>query len=102
MNSENDYVLFITESTTLKEPGVQLHNRLTNAVSKKLSEVRDDWNNAMRQVSDIVADTDSKITQSGYLLDEITISLGFTATGKVAFIAEAGVEASIAVKFKRK
>ncbi|WP_329562000.1 Pepco domain-containing protein [Kitasatospora sp. NBC_01266] len=37
----------------------------------------------------------------GFSVNEITVHLGLSASGKVAFIAEAGVEVSIEVTFKR-
>jgi hypothetical protein len=56
----------------------------------------------MKQVSALVSDSDSKVDNINFQLDEIKVALGFSATGKLAFIAEAGVEASIEVTFKRK
>lgn len=40
--------------------------------------------------------------QPGYELDSITIHLGFSAQGRVVFIAEAGIDASIEFTFTRR
>ena len=50
----------------------------------------------------MVSGTDDRVTAAGYELSEVNISLGFNAKGKLAFIAEAGVEASVSIVFKRK
>ena len=53
-----------------------------------------------KQVFDMLSATNETTTKAGYTLDEVSVSLGFSAKGKLAFIAEAGVEASVTVKFK--
>lgn len=99
--AKDDEVFFITASD-LKQPGVKLHSDTGATLTKKVSEVKKDWNAVMGQVSEIVSDTDVEMSKTGYVLDEITVALGFNAKGKLAFIAEAGVEASIEIKFKKK
>jgi hypothetical protein len=66
-----------------------------------------------RAAEDVKADLDKTIEQMksfltdlspsahGYLVDEVAFQLGFSAQGRVAFIAEAGVTSSITVTFKR-
>jgi hypothetical protein len=38
----------------------------------------------------------------GYELDEITFQLGFSAEGRIVFVAKAGVTTTISAKFTRK
>jgi hypothetical protein len=40
--------------------------------------------------------------QPGYELDSITVHLGFSAQGRVVFIAEAGIDASIEFTFTKR
>jgi hypothetical protein len=97
-------IFFITDQVRPRNSvGFQEHSdKGGNALSKKASEVKEDWNIMMAQLSDIMSNTEKTTESSRYQMDEITVKLGFTAKGKIAFIAEAGVEASIEVKFKRK
>jgi hypothetical protein len=97
---EQQDIFFVTGST-LKGPGVNLHGDTGATLTKKVIEVKEDWNAVMGQVSVIVSETDTVMSETKFVLEEITISLGFNAKGKIAFIAEAGVEASIEIKFKK-
>jgi hypothetical protein len=93
-------VVFITQPVIT--PGVTL-NRETPAqeIRRKLGEVKEDWVVVMQQVSEIISGTDAHTHAEGFRLSEVSVSLGFNAKGKLAFIAEAGVEASVSVTFKR-
>lgn len=93
-------VLFIAE-TTLPAGEVRLHKDVGKGLTRTLKEVKEDWDIVMVQVSHIISDTEAKIEQKKFKLDEITISLGFNAKGKLAFIAEAGIEASVSIKFTK-
>ena len=98
-------VYFISNATLLREPGIVEHKSLGSGLgyelSKKVDDVKNDWKRMMEDLQFIIDETERSATNKKYVLDEITVSLGFSATGKIAFIAEAGVEASIEVKFKR-
>lgn len=102
IQGKNDDIHFITANGLTRPGEVQLHKNSGNTLTRKVSQVKEDWNTVMKQVSVIVSDTDVEMSETGYSLNEITISLGFNATGKLAFIAEAGVEASIEITFTRK
>jgi len=84
-------------------PGeVNLHRDLGGDLTRSLEEVKEDWNVVMQQVAEIISGTDAKgLAKSGYQFGEINISLGFNAKGKLAFIAEAGVEASVSITFTK-
>ena len=95
-----DDVLFITAPALV--PGeVQLHRDFGKDLTRSLADVKKDWDVVMTQVAQLVSGTDSDLRETGYRLDEISVALGFNAKGKLAFIAEAGVEASISVKFTK-
>jgi hypothetical protein len=53
------------------------------------------------RIADALADAKSGSGSGGYSVDSITAHLGISASGRFFFIAEAGVEASIEVTWKR-
>lgn len=67
---------------------------------RTVDEVKADFNKVSEQLDTILATAFSKVT-AGMAVDAVEISLGFTAKGNLAFIAEAGVEASVKVVFKK-
>jgi len=97
----DDNVVFITSTKPL--PGeVRLHADWGDKVLvRSLSSVRDDWTAVTEQVMSIIGDSARATTTSGFTLDELSFGLAFTAKGKLAFIAEAGAEASVTLTFKR-
>jgi hypothetical protein len=100
-NISEQPVEFITRFTpppTSFEP----HSGPTEVLRKKVGDIKSDYQVLLNQLTFIIGDTDAKVKETGFTLDEIKISLGFNAKGRLAFIAEAGVEASIEVAFKRK
>src|SRR5881396_1991813 len=101
---EDDQVVLFQRGNTPLQPGeVQLHG-LTEFASRlfgrSIKDVKTDWEKVSKQVAEMISSTVMQAPQ-GFSLDEVTISLGFSAQGKLVFIAEAGVEASVEIKFKR-
>jgi hypothetical protein len=95
-------VPFISTAVVVQSPGVTLHKKSAiTTVSRTVAELKTDWNEMMQSVTLIIEDTERHTKESGFQLEEIEIGLGFNAKGKLAFIAEAGVEASLSVRFKR-
>jgi len=93
---------FITTAVVAKGPSVQLHKKsAVESVSRTVAELKTDWNEMMQSVTVIIEDTERHTKESGFQLTEIEVGLGFNAKGKLAFIAEAGVEASLSIRFKR-
>ena len=80
---------------------VELHSVGDDLLARSLEHVKDDWRIVSGQVLEMVSATNETTTKAGYKLDEVSIGLGFNAKGKLAFIAEAGIQASVTVKFKR-
>jgi len=102
-NIAEQEIYFVAPDVIVPGTHVNLQSgALQKAVTKKVGEIKEDYNAIVSQINFIIEGTDSQIKESGFKLDEIKIGLGFSATGKIAFIAEAGVEASIEITFKRK
>ncbi len=66
----------------------------------KLEEVKADWAKVTGQIGQMVAATDSQAPQ-GFRLSTVTVAVAFTAKGKLAFIAEAGVQSTVTLTFTR-
>ena len=94
--------MYFISSSSLTQPGFVDHKQTGSALVKKAEEIKEDWDVVITQLNFIISETEKNTVKNGFEMDEVTISLGFTAKGKIAFIAEAGVEASIEVKFKKK
>lgn len=67
---------------------------------RKLDDVKADFRRVLGQVEHLVSDLPHSI--KGYGIEELEVGLAFTAEGQLAFIAKAGVEASVKVQFKRR
>jgi hypothetical protein len=68
---------------------------------RKLEDVKADWKKVSAQIKEMM---DSVVTEvpKGFTFESVEISLGFSAEGKLVFVAEAGVEATVSLTFKRK
>ncbi len=98
----NDQVQFIT-SASLAPGSVELHKGDSSLrLTRSLEEVSADWQNASRQVLKMVAASETEATDSGFEISEVTVGLGFNAKGKLGFLAEAGMEASVEITLKRR
>jgi hypothetical protein len=93
------YVYFI--SPAKPPPGVATpHAFLDTLYPRRKEEVQQDWQVEIDQTVDLVSQNVDRAPK-GYQMDEIEVLLGFSATGQLAFIAQAGLEASIKVVFRR-
>jgi hypothetical protein len=86
------------------QPGqVELHS-LSDLAGKlfgrKLEDVKKDWKRVSAQVKDMVESVTADVPK-GFAFESLEISLGFSAEGKLVFVAEAGVEATVSLTFKR-
>lgn len=107
-----DTVPILVPATYQEEPG-EYHGAAQETAkeqalwgSSKVKEVKLDKEDYQRICTQVFAlvDAQEKVTPKsadGFRVDEVTVSLGVHASGGLAFIAEAGVEASIEVTFKR-
>jgi hypothetical protein len=83
------------------QPGeVELHSFGSRLFGRRLDDVKADWAKLSVQLRAMVDSFVPEVPQ-GFALDSLKISLGFSAQGKLVFIAEAGVEASVTIEFKR-
>lgn len=93
-------VLFIS-GTGLEAGEVEIHKGVAEKLVRSLADVKEDWRLVVNQVAEIFGTGTDQVANRGYRLSEVEVSLGFDARGRLAFIAEAGVEATISVKFER-
>jgi hypothetical protein len=96
-------ILFQGLKPALKAGSVQLES--FGSISDKIfgrtvEDVKADFEKVSRQINQVLATAFSQ-APGGLDLDTVEISLGFTAEGKLAFIAQAGVEATVSVTFKK-
>jgi hypothetical protein len=93
-------IAFITERQL--DPGeFSEHFRLPNVFTRPVEEVRKDWGVVLGQVSTLATEADTAVAGKALRLDSLTVELAFNAKGQLLFIAEAGVQASVSVTFKR-
>jgi hypothetical protein len=99
LQQDPEYVYFV--SPAKPPPGEATpHAFLDTLYPRRKEEVQQNWKVMIDHVVDLVSQNlDS--APKGYQMDEIDVSLGFSATGQLAFIAQAGLESSIKVVFKR-
>ncbi|MBX6359892.1 CU044_2847 family protein [Pseudacidobacterium ailaaui] len=96
-------VLFQGPAPVARPGTVQLHSFgsvMDKVFGRTVQDVKADFDKVSAQLDAILAGAFAKVT-SGMKMDEVEISLGFTGEGKLAFIAQAGVEASVKVTFRR-
>jgi hypothetical protein len=68
-------------------------------IPRKKEEVKEDWHRVMGQIQELLQDV--SLVPANFQLDEVEFQLGFSAQGKIVFVAEAGVDATVSVTFKR-
>ena len=73
---------------------------LARLVGRRVEDVQVDFQQTSEQLAQVVGALRSSV--EGYEIDDITLSLGFSATGRLVFIAEAGIEATVSVTYKKK
>jgi hypothetical protein len=83
--------------------GPELHwggpRKSVATVTKRVDEVVQDWSDMSSTVHRLATTMDQPST--GMRLQEIELKLAFTAEGQLAFVASAGIEASLTLKFSR-
>ena len=91
-------VLFLTRAPV--QGGMETAPQI-GVVTRTMEEVKEDWKVVSSQVLQMVSSVEKQTLRKGFSLGEITVSLGFSASGKLLFIAEAGIEASVELTFKK-
>lgn len=97
---EMEQIVLFTGSPALEPGDVELHSFKDRLFGRKLGDVQQDWRRVSGQIAAMVEATSASRPQ-GFQLESIEVALGFSASGKLAFIAEAGVEASVTVTLTR-
>lgn len=98
---EDENVVLFTGLPSIQPGEVELHSLADKVFGRRVEDVQADWRRISSQVAAMV-DATSEREPEGFQVDSVEIGLGFSATGKLAFIAEAGVEASVTVTLSRK
>lgn len=94
-----DDIAFIGGTAPLA-PGQQAdYGAVRDYFSKKREEVTQDWHRMADQLTEMV--TGLTIAAGNLSVQEVEFQLGFSASGKLGFIAEAGVTGSVTVTFTR-
>jgi hypothetical protein len=76
-----------------------LNSGAKDVVTRTAKEIQADWTRVVNQASKLVSAARTAV--DGYDLDEVTFELGFTGSGRIAFVASAEIATSISVTFKR-
>jgi len=100
--TDPDRITFVTAESTLREGEAELHGlgeKIGNLFSRSKEDVKAELSKTFDQMHFLL----DSLTPSahGYEASEVTFELAFSASGKVGFIAEAGIESSISVTFTR-
>jgi hypothetical protein len=86
------------------DPGVAAEHAAFDALRKlfarDIDDVRADFARVSAQLQALVQALPDRVAD--FEVHELSIELGFSATGKLVFIAEAGVEATVGVTFRRR
>jgi hypothetical protein len=100
-NSLQDPQIVLFQGSTPLQPGeVELHRFRERLFGRNLNDVKADWAKISVQLREML-DSFAPQVPRGFALDSVQVSLGFSAQGKLVFIAEAGVEASVTIEFRR-
>lgn len=100
--SDPEQMVFLTDEATLREGAFEEHalgETLGNLFHRSKRDVQQDLSQTFDQMKFLLA----SLTPSahGYEASEVTFELAFSASGKVAFIAAAGLTSSISITFTR-
>jgi Trypsin-co-occurring domain 1 len=97
-----DFVIFSGEDEPI-EGTVELQSlreKISSAFHRPTAEVAEELDTRLDQVRSMVEKVDKDA--GDFRLSEVTVELGFSAEGTVVFVAKAGIQTTIAVKFARR
>jgi hypothetical protein len=88
------------DALSIVEPGAHGLSHIFGSIfGRKKEDVEADWKKVCGQITSII---DNELPAAkDFRLDEVTFDLGFSAQGRLLFIAQASVKTSISVKFTR-
>jgi hypothetical protein len=97
-----DWIVF--GGRPMPDPGGATNHGAFDAVrrlfARDIQDVRRDFDRVGAQLQQLA--TSFPATAGNYEVDEFTIDLGFSASGSLVFVAEAGLEATVSITFRRK
>ena len=97
-----DLIIFAGEDEL--RPGAIEQHGLTewagNLFGRKKEEVKADWETVLSQMRYLLDRVST--AAKDYELSEVDFQLGFSAEGKIVFVAKAGITTTISAKFARK
>jgi hypothetical protein len=86
------------------EPGMPeqhtFFDPLARLFGRQVADVKQDFEVRSQQLAQVLEGLRHEV--SGFELDEISIELGFSASGHLVFIAEAGINATVSVTYRRR
>ena len=96
------WVLFGGKPTP--EPGTAAEHGVFDPYRKlfarELPEIKEEFSKVSSQVEEIINGISTTVGE--YEIDEVTLELGFSASGKLVLVAEAGIETTVGLTFRRK
>ena len=96
----DENIVLFAGTPTLGPGELELHNLKDRLFGRRIEDIQADWRRISSQIAKLVEAT-SSMRPTGFELDTIEVGLAFTASGRLAFIAEAGVEASVSITLAR-
>ncbi len=97
-------IVLFQGAESLPPGAVELHSfgsASAKLFGRSLEDVKADWKKVTGQVKEMMDSIVPEVPK-GFTFESIEVSLGFSAEGKLVFIAEAGIEASVSLTFNRK
>jgi hypothetical protein len=102
----SDQIIIITETSPAKagaerDEGDAERAWIFGQVEVPIDQVTANWQRTLQQVASLVGEAGPDAVPPGFDLSQFEVSLAVTAEGQLAFIAKAGIQASVKVIFKR-
>jgi hypothetical protein len=102
--SGEDLVYFVVgdsiHATSDSEVYSGLLNRVAEGAKAPFEEVKAEWDQMMGRIAKLLDSAQQSASPGPFELQEIQLQLAFNAKGRVAFIAEAGVDAGVTLTFR--
>ncbi|MGH3758213.1 Pepco domain-containing protein [Actinophytocola sp.] len=97
--ARRDDIAFISAKEALAPGQAADFGAVRDFFTRKREEVNQDWQRMADQLTEMVSGL--TIAAGNLSVQEVEFQLGFSASGKLGFIAEAGVTGSVTVRFAR-
>lgn len=99
--SDPDVMVFASEQALAVGQSAEhaFGDGIRNLLGRHKEQVRDDWDKVLGQMQYLLASAATVV--AGYELDEVTFELGFSAQGKIVFVASGEVSTTISATFRK-